>query len=108
MLHIGLGIHRREGQAINNFAAVLPEPDSDMASQVFKDPYQIDFLGTADPRREREVEEALVDHIQRFLLELGSGFAFVARQYRIQVGDEDFYIDLLFYRLRLRCFVVIE
>lgn len=64
---------------MTNFAAVLPEPDSDMAAQVFKDPYLFDFLGTADPRREREVEEALVDHIQRFLLELGSGFAFIGR-----------------------------
>lgn len=108
VLHIDRAVHHREGQAINNFAAALPEPDSDMAAKVFKDPYLFDFLGTADPRREREVEEALVEHIQRFLLELGSGFAFIGRQHRIQVGDEDFYIDLLFYHLRLRCFVVIE
>lgn len=108
VLHIDRAVHRREGQAINNFAAALPEPDSDMAAKVFKDPYLFDFLGTADPRREREVEEALVEHIQRFLLELGSGFAFIGRQHRIQVGDEDFYIDLLFYHLRLRRFVVIE
>ena len=71
-------------------------------------PYVFDFLGTADPRREREVEQALVDHIQRFLLELGRGFAFVGRQVLLEVGDQDFYIDLLFYHLQLRCYVVIE
>jgi hypothetical protein len=79
-----------------------------MATQVFKDPYLFDFLGTADPRREREVEQALVDHIQRFLLELGTGFAFVGRQVLLEVGDQDFYVDLLFYHLKLRCYVVIE
>ena len=72
--------HEREGKAITNFPATLPPPDSDMAVQVFKDPYLFDFLGTADPRREKEVEQALMDHIQRFLLELGVGFAFVGRQ----------------------------
>ena len=79
-----------------------------MAEQVFKDPYLFDFLGTADPRREREVEQALVDHIQRFLLELGTGFAFVGRQVPLEVGDQDFQIDLLFYHLKLRCYVVVE
>ena len=79
-----------------------------MAGQVFKDPYLFDFIGTADPRRERELEQALVDHIQRFLLELGTGFAFVGRQVLLEVGDQDFYIDLLFYHLKLRCHVVIE
>jgi len=79
-----------------------------MAGQVFKDPYLFDFLGTADPRREREVEQALVDHIQKFLLELGSGFAFVGRQVQLEVGDQDFYVDLLFYHLTLRAYVVIE
>lgn len=99
---------RRTGQAITNFPATLPPADSDMAAQVFKDPYLFDFLGTADPRREREVEQALVDHIQRFLLELGTGFAFVGRQVLLEVGDQDFFVDLLFYHLKLRCFVVIE
>jgi hypothetical protein len=79
-----------------------------MAAQVFKDPYLFDFLGTADPRRECEVEQALVDHIQRFLLELGTGFAFVGRRVHLEVGRQDFYLDLLFYHLKLRCFVVIE
>jgi len=100
--------HARRGKALTNFKATLPPGDSDMAAQVFKDPYLFDFLGTADPRREREVEQALVDHIQRFLLELGSGFAFVGRQVPLEVGDEDFQIDLLFYHLKLRCYVVVE
>ena len=101
-------LHERQGKALNNFETVLPPNDSDLAGQVFKDPYLFDFLGTADPRREREVEQALVDHIQRFLLELGSGFAFVGRQVQLEVGDQDFAIDLLFYHLKLRCYVVIE
>jgi predicted nuclease of restriction endonuclease-like (RecB) superfamily len=105
---IGGRAHERQGRAISNFPATLPPADSDMATQVFKDPYLFDFLGTADPRREREIEQALVDHIQRFLLELGTGFAFVGRQILLEVGDQDFYVDLLFYHLKLRCFVVIE
>ncbi len=100
--------HERHGKALTNFKDTLPPADSDMAGQVFKDPYLFDFLGTADPRREREVEQALVDHIQRFLLELGSGFAFVGRQVPLEVGDQDFQIDLLFYHLKLRCYVVVE
>lgn len=100
--------HERQGKALSNFKDTLPPADSDLAVQIFKDPYLFDFLGTADPRREREVELALVEHIQRFLLELGAGFAFVGRQVLLEVGDQDFYIDLLFYHLKLRCFVVIE
>jgi predicted nuclease of restriction endonuclease-like (RecB) superfamily len=100
--------HQRQGRALTNFAATLPPGDSDLAVQVFKDPYLFDFLGTADPRREREIEQALVDHIQRFLLELGTGFAFVGRQVPLEVGDQDFVLDLLFYHLKLRCYVVVE
>lgn len=100
--------HARHGRALTNFNATMPPADSDMATQVFKDPYLFDFLGTADPRREREVEQALVDHIQRFLLELGSGFAFVGRQVHLEFTSHDYYVDLLFYHLKLRCFVVIE
>jgi predicted nuclease of restriction endonuclease-like (RecB) superfamily len=100
--------HERHGKAISNFKKTLPPVDSDMAELAFKDPYLFDFLGTADPRREREVEQALVDSIQRFLLELGTGFAFVGRQVLLEVGDQDFFVDLLFYHLRLRCYVVIE
>ena len=107
-LQIGGRAHERQGKALNNFPATLPPADSDMAAQVFKDPYLFDFLGTADPRREREVEQALVDHIQRFLLELGAGFAFVGRQVHLEVGSQDFYLDLLFYHLKLRRFVVVE
>lgn len=100
--------HEREGKAINNFPVSLPPDDSDMARQVFKDPYVFDFLGTADLRREAELERKLVDHIQQFLLELGQGFAFVGRQVHLEVGDSDFYVDLLFYHLKLRCYVVVE
>lgn len=100
--------HKRQGKAITNFRDTLPPAESDLAAQVFKDPYLFDFLGTADPRREREIEQALVDHIQRFLLELGTGFAFVGRQVPLEVGDQDFQIDLLFYHLKLRCYVVVE
>jgi len=100
--------HERQGKAITNFKATLPPSDSDMATQVFKDPYLFDFLGTADPRREREVEQALVDHIQRFLLELGAGFAFVGRQVHLEFASHDYYLDLLFYHLKLRCYVVVE
>ncbi|MCI2430286.1 PDDEXK nuclease domain-containing protein [Candidatus Acetothermia bacterium] len=108
VLQIERRLYERQGKAITNFPATLPPADSDMAAQVFKDPYLFDFLGTADPRREREIEQALVDHIQRFLLELGAGFAFVGRQVPLEVGDRDFSVDLLFYHLKLRCFVVVE
>lgn len=101
-------LHLRAGKAQNNFDLTMPPAESDMAAQLFKDPYLFDFLGTADPRRETEVEQALVDHIQKFLLELGIGFAFVGRQVRLEVGDEDHPLDLLFYHLKLRRYVVIE
>ncbi len=100
--------HLRQGKTVNNFALTLPPADSDIAGQIFKDPYLFDFLGTADPRREAEIEKALVDHIQRFLLELGAGFAFVGRQVHLQFSSSDYYLDLLFYHLKLRCFVVVE
>ena len=101
-------LHLRAGQAQNNFALTMPPADSDMAAQLFKDPYLFDFLGTADPRREAEVEQALVDHIQKFLLELGVGFAFVGRRVPLEVGGEDYPLDLLFYHLKLRRYVVTE
>ena len=107
-LQIDARAHVRHGKALTNFKATLPAADSDLAAQVFKDPYLFDFLGTADPRREREVEQALVDHIQRFLLELGSGFAFVGRQVHLEFASHDYYLDLLFYHLKLRCYAVIE
>lgn len=107
-LQIENRLHERDGRVQNNFAITLPPADSDLASQIFKDPYLFDFVGTGDPRREREVEQALVDHIQKFLLELGTGFAFVGRQVHLEVGSEDFYLDLLFYHVRLRRYIVVE
>jgi predicted nuclease of restriction endonuclease-like (RecB) superfamily len=101
-------LHERIGQSTNNFDIALPPVDSDMANQVFKDPYVFDFLGTADTRREVELEQKLIDHLEKFLLELGQGFAFVGRQVHMEVGGSDFYIDLLFYHLKLRCYVVVE
>jgi predicted nuclease of restriction endonuclease-like (RecB) superfamily len=101
-------LHLRMGKAQNNFALTMLPADSDMAAQLFKDPYLFDFLGTADPRREAEVEQALIDHIQKFLLELGSGFAFVGRQVQLEVGGKDYPLDLLFYHLKLRRYIVIE
>jgi len=101
-------LHERQGKAVTNFPATLPPADSDMAAQAFKDPYLFDFLGTADPRREREVEQALVDHIKSFLLELGAGFAFMGRQVHLEVGSRDYFLDLLFYHVKLRRYVVVE
>jgi predicted nuclease of restriction endonuclease-like (RecB) superfamily len=100
--------HHRLGKAQNNFLTTLPPTDSDYAVQVFKDPYLFDFLGTDAPRREKELEQGLIDHVQKFLLELGQGFAFVGRQVPLELGDQDFYADLLFYHLKLRCYVVVE
>lgn len=108
VLQIEAQAHRRQGKAQTNFPATLPPPDSDMAVQVFKDPYLFDFLGTDAPRREAELEQGLVAHMQKFLLELGQGFAFVGRQVHLEIGDDDFYLDLLFYHLKLRRYVVIE
>lgn len=107
-LQIDAGAHARHGKAVSNFAALLPAPQSDLAQQTLKDPYIFDFLTLTEPFQERELETELVRHLEKFLLELGQGFAFVGRQYRLDVGDEDFYIDLLFYHLRLRAFVVID
>ena len=107
-IQIDTRLYERQGSAVNNFKATLPPADSELVTQAFKDPYLFDFLGTADMRAERDIEQSLIDHIQSFLLELGAGFAFVGRQVHLEVGDQDFYIDLLFYHLRLRCFVVVE
>ncbi|ABQ25217.1 PDDEXK nuclease domain-containing protein [Geotalea uraniireducens] len=100
--------HERQGAAVTNFGQRLPSPQSDLARQLLKDPYIFDFLTLEEPFHERELETGLVRHLEKFLLELGQGFAFVGRQYHLEVSDKDFYIDLLFYHLRLRCFVVIE
>ena len=107
-LMIDSGAHARQGKAVSNFADRLPPAQSDLAVQALKDPYIFDFLTLEEPFHERELETGLLRHLERFLLELGQGFAFVGRQYHLEVGDEDFYVDLLFYHLRLRCFVVID
>ncbi|MBI2926034.1 MAG: DUF1016 domain-containing protein [Verrucomicrobia bacterium] len=100
--------HLRQGQAITNFKHTLPPLQSDLAQQALKDPYVFDFLTLTEAAREREIENALLEHLTEFLLELGAGFAFVGRQVGLEVGDEDFSTDLLFYHLNLRCFVVID
>lgn len=102
------GLHLREGQAINNFAATLRKPESDLAKQLLRDPYNFDFLTLTERYSERELEDGLTDHLAKFLMELGAGFAYVGRQYHIVVDEEDYYIDLLFYHLRLHCYVVVE
>ncbi|HZX30429.1 MAG TPA: PDDEXK nuclease domain-containing protein [Rhodocyclaceae bacterium] len=98
----------RSGQAVTNFHAQLPAPHSDLARESLKDPYRLDFLGLGDDAQERNIEDAIDQHITRFLIELGAGFAYVGRQVHIEVGGDDFFIDLLFYHLKLRCYVVIE
>lgn len=105
---IDAGLKERSGKALSNFDETLPPEDSDLAIQVFKDPYLFDFLGTDIPRRELELEKKLTEHIQDFLLELGRGFAFVGRQVELEVGGDTFRIDMLFYHLKLRCYVVVE
>jgi predicted nuclease of restriction endonuclease-like (RecB) superfamily len=100
--------HERQGSAVTNFDARLPIPQSDMAREMLKDPYVFDFLSLEKPFHERELEAGLIGHLEKFLLELGSGFTFVGRQYHLDVGEDDFYIDLLFYHLKLRCFIVID
>ena len=101
-------VHNREAKLISNFKQTLPPLDSDMVQKSFKDPYLFDFLTMDEHFRERELELNLVEHMEKFLLELGSGFAFVGRQYKLEVGEKEFYMDLLFYHLKLRCYVVIE
>ncbi len=100
--------YERGGQAITNFEQRLPAFQSDLAKQTLKDPYIFDFLTLEEPFHERELETGLVRHLEKFLLELGQGFSFVGRQYHLDIGDSDFYIDLLFYHLTLRCFIVID
>ncbi|QBC44024.1 PDDEXK nuclease domain-containing protein [Iodobacter fluviatilis] len=107
-MHIETRRLEREGQAVTNFAERLPAPHSDLAQQSLKDPYIFDFLSVGKQADEREIEAALIQHVSNFLLELGAGFAFVGRQVHLEVGGDDFFIDLLFYHLKLRCYIVIE
>src|SRR5215469_7258577 len=102
------GLYKRQGKALTNFPATLPPPQSDLAQQIVKDPYNFDFLTLTAQAQEHEVERGLIEHIRDFLLELGVGFAFVGSQYPLEVGGQDFRLDLLFYHLRLRAFVVVE
>jgi predicted nuclease of restriction endonuclease-like (RecB) superfamily len=106
--HIATRLHRREDKAITNFRSTLPPLFSDLAEQTLKDPYNFDFLTLRADAQERDLENGLLDHVWKFLLELGVGFAFVGRQVRLQVGGQDYYLDLLFYHLHLRCYVVID
>lgn len=101
-------LHKREGNTVNNFINTIPPIDSDFANQSFKDPYIFNFLGNIHAIKERELEQKLVDHVQKFLLELGQGFAFVGRQVHLELGNSDFYLDLLFYHVKLKCYVVVE
>lgn len=101
-------LHERQGSAETNFERTLPAPQSDLARQLVRDPYHFDFLQLGPEARERDLEQALLAHLRAFLLELGVGFAFVGSQHRLEVGGQDYFLDLLFYHLRLRCYVVIE
>ena len=108
VLQIEAGRMRRQGRAVANFNRTLPSPQSDLARDITKDPYNFDFLTLGDEAHERDLERGLLAHLRQFLLELGVGFAFVGSQYRLTIGNEDFFIDLLFYHLKLRAFVVVD
>lgn len=107
-LQIKSQLFQRNGNAINNFSNTLPEPFSDLAQQTLKDPYIFDFLQLTEGYKEKDIENQLVNHIKKFLLELGKGFAFVGQQYHLEIAEKDYYIDLLFYHIKLKCYVVIE
>lgn len=110
VLQIESNLYNRQvkSEKIDNFDLTLPKPQSDLTRELLKDPYKFDFLSIGDEAHEREIEKELVKHITHFLLELGKGFAFVGQQYHVEVGNTDYYIDLLFYHTKLKCFVVIE
>lgn len=102
------GLYLRQGKAVTNFTDTLPQPQSDLANQLLKDPYNFDFLTLTQDYDERELEKKLIEHITKFLLELGAGFAYIGKQIPVQVGKRDFFIDLLFYHTKLHCYIVIE
>lgn len=106
--HIQTGLYARQGKAITNFPATLPKPQSDLAQQLIKDPYSFEFLSLATDARETELQRGLLEHLRQFLIELGVGFAYVGSNVHVEVGGDDFYLDLLFYHLKLRCFIVID
>lgn len=107
-IQIQSNLYARDGKSINNFKNTLPSSQSDLTTSIVKDPYSFDFLSLGKEAHEREIEKELVKHIEKFLLELGSGFAFIGKQYQIIVEDESYFVDLLFYHLKLRCYVVVE
>ncbi len=107
-LQIKAQLHLRRGAAVTNFEQRLAPAQAGLAAEILKDPYHFDFLGLGDEAQERDIESALMRHITRFLLELGAGFAFVGRQFRLEVAGDEFFIDLLFYHTRLKCHVVVE
>ena len=107
-LQIKSRLHERQGKAVTNFSLTLPEPMSDLAQQTLKDPYIFDFLTMSKPYHEKDIENQLIQHITKFLLELGKGFAFVGKQYHLEIADSDYYLDLLFYHIQMKCYVVIE
>jgi len=107
-LNIKTDLYKRDSKSINNFKTTLPNPQSDLAIQTIKDPYVFDFLVFDKPFVKRDIENQLVDDITKFLLELGKGFAYVGRQYHLEIANQDYYLDLLFYHIELKCYVVIE
>ena len=107
-LQIKTNLFARQGHAISNFKSTLPLPMSDLAEQTLKDPYIFDFMALTQPFKEKDIENQLINHVTKFLLELGKGFAFVGQQYHLEIADIDYYIDLLFYHIKLKCYVVIE
>lgn len=107
-MQIDTQLHKRQGAAVSNFHKTLPAPQSELVQQAFKDPYVFDFLTIAHDAVERDVELGLIEHISKFMLELGRGFAYMGRQYPLRIGDQDFALDLLFYNVNLHCYVVID
>ncbi len=101
-------LHERQGRAVTNFARTLPSPQSEMAQEMLKDPYTLDFIGVHEVLLEKELHRKLLEHLRNFMLELGVGFAFVGSEYRLEIGGESFHLDLLFYHFKLHCFVVVE
>ena len=108
VIQIQTDLYKRYGKSINNFQSTLPAPQSDLAASIIKDPYNLEFLDIQGKFHERELEEKLIDHIRKFLLELGQGFAFIGNQYHVELEGEDYYMDLVFYHVKLKCYVVIE
>jgi predicted nuclease of restriction endonuclease-like (RecB) superfamily len=108
LLQLSSQLHLRQGKALTNFELTLPEPQSDLAIETFKNPYVFDFLNSTDVIRELGMEKALIQHIKHFMLELGRGFAYVGNQYNIRVEDDEFFLDILFFNYRLNCFVIVD